>query len=117
MPEENYTDYATALLTEFNTKLRDMEEKQKLLKERVLLIGENLIEARENINSEITEMKLDLEGIKGDIKRIKNSLLSISGEIDKRARKSELELLQKQMKMFSPLEFARIEDVKKLLEK
>ena len=41
MQEEQ--DYITPILSEFNTKLRDIEEKQKLSKERVLLIGQNLV--------------------------------------------------------------------------
>ena len=32
------------------------------------------------------------------------------------ARKSELEILGRQAKMFQPLEFARIEDVKKIIK-
>ena len=37
----------TELLSEFNTKLRDIEERQRLIKDRVLLIGENLVEGKE----------------------------------------------------------------------
>ena len=48
-------DFITPLLSEFNTKLRDIEEKQRLLKERVLLIGQNLVESKETIETQITK--------------------------------------------------------------
>ena len=41
-----------------------------------------------------------------------NSLMS---QIQNFARKSELEILERQFKMFSPLEFARIKDVKDIV--
>jgi len=117
MPEGTYIDYSAALLMEFNTKLRDMEEKQRLLKERVLLIGQNLVEARESLEKEVIQLKLFVEDMKKDLDKIKIAIIRVSEELDKKARKSELEILQKQAKMFQPLELASIEDVKNLLKK
>ena len=117
MPEELYQDYASSLFGEFNTKLRDIEEKQKLLKERVLLIGQNLVETKENIERGLVELKLAIEEMKREQEKIKNTVIRLSEELDKKARKSEIELLQKQAKMFQPLELVRLEDIKKLLNK
>jgi len=114
MPEQQQ-DYISALLSEFNTKLRDLEEKQRLLKERILLIGENLVSSKEESEKEITELKIKTESMLNNIEKIKETLLQISEEMDNRARKSEIDLLKKQARMFQPLEFARIEDVKKIL--
>ena len=45
-------------------KLRNLEEKQRMLKERLLLIGENLIDMREKNREEILEMKKNFEIIR-----------------------------------------------------
>jgi len=117
MAEEVYQDYTSSLFGEFNAKLRDIEEKQKLLKERVLLIGQNLVETKENLEKDVIELKLAVEEMKNEQEKIKNTIIRISEELDKKARKSEIELLQKQAKMFQPLDLVRMEDIKHLLKK
>ena len=115
MPEQQQ-DYIVLLLSEFNTKLRDIEEKQKLLKDRVLLIGENLIELREEADRRLTELKIQSEQTKQDILKIKDVLQRMGEEIENRARRNEIEILKKQAKMFQPLELARLEDVKRIIQ-
>lgn len=114
MPEPQ-PDYASALLAEFNTKLRDMEEKHRLTKERTLLIGENLVEIREELGKELTDVKVQMEQAKSDILKIRETLQRILDELENRARRSELELLKKQARMFQPLELVRAEDVEKII--
>ena len=92
-----------ALLSEFNTKIQDIEEKQRLIKERVLLIGENLIGTKEDNIKEISELKVKAQKIESDIDRMKDVLSSILEETKNFARKSELEILYRQFKMFQPL--------------
>ncbi|MBI5803583.1 hypothetical protein HY448_02765 [Candidatus Pacearchaeota archaeon] len=83
----------------FALKLRDIEEKQRILKDRVVLIGKNLIESREETNKKILEMKRDLEKIKNDFERIKSFIETVSSDFSKFAKKDDLEILSKQLKM------------------
>ena len=41
-------DPVSALLSEFGTRLNEIEEKQRIIKDRILLIGENLISTKED---------------------------------------------------------------------
>ena len=100
-------------LSDFSTKIRDLEEKQRLLKDRLLLIGQNLIETKEKTGKDILEIKKDLEIIKGTTERLVSFLETASAEFSKFARKEDLEILSKQAKMFQPLEFVRKKDLKK----
>jgi hypothetical protein len=93
-------------------KIRNLEEKQRMLKERLLLIGENLIDLREKNKEEILGIKKDLEIIKQNTKRVVDFLETASGEFSKFAKKEDLEILKKQAKMFQPLEFVRKKDLK-----
>lgn len=97
-----------------NVKLRDIEEKQRILKDRILLIGQNLIETKEKQEQKILDVKKDIEQIKQDMIRIKSFLETASGEFSKFAKKEDLEILTKQAKMFQPLEFVRKSDLEKL---
>lgn len=102
MPEETQ-DFISPLLSEFNAKLRDIEEKQKILKERVLLIGQNLVGLKDRFDQEVTNLKIDVDEIKESLEKIRNSLMRFSDELEKRARRTEVETLENQFRMFEPL--------------
>ncbi|MEK6758070.1 MAG: hypothetical protein AABX88_02985, partial [Nanoarchaeota archaeon] len=46
---------------DINTKVRDLEEKQRILKDRLLLIGQNLIDFKEQTNENLLEIKQNFE--------------------------------------------------------
>lgn len=111
---EEQTDYEGQISWEMNTKIRDLEERYRMLRDRLLLLGQNLIEIKEKTSGDIFEMKKDLEIIKRNIERLISFFETASAEFSKFARKEDLEILSKQAKMFQPLEFVRKKDLKKL---
>lgn len=110
-------DPTTALLSEFGTRLTEIEEKQRLIKDRLLLIGENLISTKEGIEEQNLEFKKQVKQMAFEIKSLKQITRRIVNELENFARKPELETLQRQMKMFQPLEFARIKDVEDIIKR
>ncbi|MBU0957324.1 MAG: hypothetical protein KKF56_00790 [Nanoarchaeota archaeon] len=113
---EEQVDYITPLLTEFNTKIQDLEEKQRLMKERLLLIGENLVETKQDIEIKFAKISSSLDTIKDEVIKIKDTTSIITDDLDSFARKKEVELLKKQATMFDPLNLARIKDVKQMIK-
>lgn len=107
-------DYETQYFTETSTKVRDLEEKQRIIKDRILLIGQNLIEMKEEVHETFLEIKKDIEIMKRDIERLKSFFETASGEFSKFAKKEDLEILSKQAKMFRPLELVTKKDLEKL---
>ncbi len=110
-------DSINALLSEFSTRLNEVEEKQRLIKDRLLLIGENLISTKEDFLKQDFETKKHLKKIDFETHSLKQLLARIINELPNFAKKPELEILQRQMKMFQPLEFARIKDVQDIIKK
>lgn len=98
--EQQQADYSNNM----NTKLRDMEQKQRVLKDRLILVGNNLIDVRDETNEKINDMKKEIESLKEQVQRMKSFTETISEEFSKFARKEDLEILAKQAKMFDPLE-------------
>ena len=88
--------------SDVNTKLRDLEEKQNLLKERILLIGQNLVEDRGSTLEEVQELKKTVLKLGEETLRIKELIKNISEQISEFARKEELMILQRQFDMFKP---------------
>ena len=109
-------DPTTALLSEFGTRLNEVEEKQRLIKDRLLLIGENLISTKEDAEKQNSEVKKEISQMNFEIKTIKQLTKRIVNELQNFARKSEVEILERQMKMFQPLNLARIEDIKRIVK-
>ena len=86
-----------------NFRLKDIEEKQNILKDRLLLIGQNLVDFKEETSLGILEIRKDIEKMKNDVEKIKSFLDLVSSEMGKFARKDDLEILKKQARMFQPL--------------
>ncbi len=102
MEEEEITYYNQGF-GNVNVKIRDLEEKQRLLKNRLLLIGQNLIEIKEKTSEDLLEIKKEIEILKQNMERMMSFLETASSEFSKFARKEDLEILSKQAKMFQPL--------------
>jgi len=81
------------------TGMKDVEERQRVLKDRLLLVGKNLIEFREENQRELIEIKKDIEILKQNMKRLVKFLEIASGEMTQFAKKDDLEILSKKMEM------------------
>ncbi len=88
-------------------KIKDLEEKQKVLKDRLLLISENLIEIKEDIDEKILEIKKNLEVFRENIERLLSFIETASSEFSKFAKKEDVEILSKEIKMFQPLKYLK----------
>lgn len=106
-------DYMGQNSGEINAKIRNLEEKQRIIKDQLLLIGQNLIEIKGKNIQNTLEIKKEIEIMKEKMKRTISFLEMISNELSKFAKKEDLEILSKQAKMFQPLEFVRKSDLKK----
>lgn len=82
---------------DYSGKLRDLEEKQRLLKDRVLLIGQSLIEERNKNLSDIQELKKSIIRMKDDVDRIKEMLERVTEQLSNVVRKEELTMIQRQL--------------------
>lgn len=116
MAEEQYNQ-ANDALADISVKIRDIEEKQNIIKDRVLLIGDNLVSEKEEISNEIQELKGKLFANTEELKKIKLALERIIDDLNNFVRKNEFQILQRQFEMFQPLELARISDVEEMIQK
>ena len=88
---------------DINLRIRDLEERQSLIKDKLNLLSKNFIDSREELEKDVSILKVDTEGIKSEIVRIKDILIRMSEELENRAKKSEVELVAKQLKIMKPL--------------
>lgn len=96
--EEAYAQADAA--PDVNTRLRDIEEKQRLLKDRLLLIGKSLVEEREKTLSELLELKRIFIILREETMRMKEFIQRVAEQLAFTARKEELAILQRQFDLF-----------------
>lgn len=116
MAEEKYQNPVSSLLSEFETRLNEVEEKQRITRDRILLIGENLVSTKQEIDEKNFDMTKNINEIKLEIKNLKRLIYRIVNEIPNFARKSELEILESQSKIFQPLELTTKKEVSYMID-
>lgn len=82
---------------EANISLRDLEEKNRLLRDRVLLLGQSVIEERDKTFKEMQDMKSTVMRLKEDVNRLKELMQRMAEQISQTARKDEIMILQRQL--------------------
>lgn len=90
-------------VSDANLKIRDLEDRQRLIKDKLNLLSTNFIELKNTLEKEVTDLKISTDSIKYEIAKIKDLIIRISEELDNRAKRSELELVAKQLKIMKPL--------------
>jgi len=90
-------EVAQQFSVDLNSRLRDVEEKQRLLKDRVLLIGKGLVEDRKQTSQSIREMKSTVILLKEENARLKEVVRNITEQLERTARKEELATVQRQL--------------------
>lgn len=115
--EEQTQDSGQDFYSDIAIRLRDLEEKQAMIKDRVLLMGENLISDKEETEKEIGGLKIRLLELDSEIKKLRMAIERIIDGFNNVVRKNEFEILKSQFEMFQPLEIARIKDVEAIVNK
>lgn len=100
MAGEVEQSYGDRFFIDINTRIRDLEEKQRLFRDRILLISESFVKERDKNFEEIQEMKKVVMKLKSDNIRIKGILMSVTEMVNKSARKEDLAILQRQFDLF-----------------
>jgi hypothetical protein len=115
-PQQQAGDQIGLLMSDFNTRLRDTSERNRLIRERVLLLGKNFISSRQELEDEITEIKRTSQEIKRDIEKLKKTSNNLLTDFNKFVKRDEMVLIERMLKDFQPLEFMRKKDVEYLID-
>src|SRR3989344_3207866 len=84
------------------SRMRDSEDKLDILKERLLLLNQTFISEQERMNLELLAIKESMRMINDDTSKIKEGMERIIKESSEFARREELSILERYIKMFEP---------------
>ncbi len=115
--QKGVTENTQFLLSDFNTRLRDIDERNRLIRERVLLLGKNLISSRQDLEGDLKEIKKENIEIKKRLEKLEKVSLSLLTEFNKFVKRDEMNVIERMLKDFQPIEFMRKKDVEELIKK
>ena len=104
------------IISDINSKLRNLESKNNILAENLLNVNQNALEEYKRMNKEIQLMNNDIKSLKEELFSLKQVLKGFLNEVDFFAKKNDIKVLEKYINLWNPLEFVREEDVEKLIE-
>ena len=116
-PQEEQVQQVSYLLSSFNTRLRELEERNKTMRERVMLLSQNFLSLKEEVSGEVKQMKQQLNKIQEEVTRTKTTVQNILTESNNFVRKGEVLVIERMLKDFQPLEFMRRKDIEELIDK
>jgi chromosome segregation ATPase len=115
--DEQELGAVSALLSDFSTRMNDLEEQNRTIKERLVVISQTLLKQNDKLNKEISALKEGMRELRDEIDRLKEAMEHIVSESSEFARREEIKVLERYMKMFEPLKFATEDDVKRIVSK
>jgi len=114
--QNNQGSQVQFLLSDFNTRLKDLEERQGAIRERVLLLGKNLISSKEEINNETEATKKQLNKMQTDLEKLKSFSDNFLEELNKFVKRDEVIPIERMLKDFQPLKFVREKDLDRIIK-
>lgn len=105
----------SALFSELNTRINDLEEKQNIITEKLTVLSQTLLNTAQRLGKENKINSEEIAAMKDALLKIRSSLNTIIEQSADFVRKQELQTLDKYIKNWQPMKFATIDDVKKIV--
>ena len=116
MAFQETTQDVTYIIADINNRVRSLESKYNLYGERLLVINQNMIEEYKKIIKEIRTINSELRGLKAEIEEVKGVSKNLISELNFFARKDEVKVLDKYLKLWSPMNFVTEDQLKKAIQ-
>lgn len=105
-----------ALLNDFSTRANDLEERIKLMHDRVTILDQTLLKQNQRILQELKALGEEISELRNRMDKLEEATQHIISESQEFARKEELATCEKFMKMWEPMNFATLDDVREMLK-
>ncbi len=105
----------TQVINELGNRLRILESKQSLISEKTLIMNQNMIEEYKRIMKEMKIIDMETKEIKKDLANVKNIVKHLTEEASKFAKQSDVKVLEKYIKLWSPMNFVTEKQVEDMI--
>jgi len=105
------------VLNDLNARIRVLENKYSLFGERLLVINQNMIEEYKKLMRNIKTTEEDIKEVKKDLFNVKEIVSGLTKELTLFARKDSLQVLEKYINLWNPMNFVTEKDVINLIKR
>ncbi len=105
------------VVIELTNRLRVLESKNSLLNERLLVVNQNMIKEYKKLLKDIRSIETEIREVKNDMQNLKKILKHLTDEAADFAKKEEIKILEKYIKLWNPLNFVTETDVQNIVER
>ncbi|MEM2089550.1 MAG: hypothetical protein QXL88_00435 [Candidatus Pacearchaeota archaeon] len=105
-----------ALLSDFSTRISDLEERIKLMHDRISILDQTMLKQNQRVMQELKLINEEISVLKEKVDKLEEAVQHIISESQEFARKEELMTIEKFMKMWEPMNFATLDDVRKMIK-
>jgi len=111
------TNSLSALLSDFGTRVNDMEERLKLMRDRLTILDQTFLKQNQRLVKEVKDINQDISKLRDHIDKIESAVRHVISESQEFAHKEEVAFVEKFIKNWEPMNFATIDDVKEMISK
>ncbi len=103
-------------MNELSSRLKVLEDRQANLRRKNQLTEQNMLNINKKLASDIKTLSLGLSETKKQVDEVSERLLQFMHEIKKCAKKEDLNLLERYLEFWNPINFLTRKEAEKLVE-
>ena len=103
-------------INDISRRLRVAEENYSGLRRKTQLSDQNILKTNKNTKTEIIAINSDLRDIRRDMKDIKDNINQMAKEMKLFAKKSDVLVIQRYVKLFDPMRFVTPNQVNQIIK-
>ena len=107
----------SALLSDFASRVRNLEEKFNILRERVLVLTQNFVKRERKLQKDMGLIQEDNKDLRLELKEIKSRIESLLSQHEGFVRKEEIAVIEKYFKLFDPIKFVTEDEIEERVER
>ncbi len=116
MPEQGNIQDLTSEVDSYTNRLRILEEHYGNLRRKSQLTDQNLLQTHKKLMEEIKIINTDMADLRREMQDIKEKVRMIIKELQEAAKKEDVNVLQKYINMWEPVNFVTRNELQKILD-
>ena len=97
-------------------RLRVLEERYTNLQSEIRVIEDNMVRRNRNVTTEIKALTLDINELRKEINEIKDKVIVLVKELQRFAKREDVQVMQKYIEMWEPLNFVTHKEVEEIID-
>jgi len=111
------TSAISNIVNSLNRRLRILEERHSQIQRKTEVIEDNMINNHKEVSENIKKISLDIKELKRDFGDIKDNMKLLIKELQLKARKEDVDVIQQYINLWNPTNFVTNRELDKAVKK